>query len=102
MRVRKGDKVVVLGGKDKGKEAKVIKAFPESGKVVVEGVNIAKRHTRPAKATMQGGIIDKFMPLPVSTVAVVCGSCGRGTRIGVRIDDQGRKLRVCRRCGADL
>ncbi|HZU78978.1 MAG TPA: 50S ribosomal protein L24 [Acidimicrobiales bacterium] len=101
MRVHKGDTVEVLSGKHRGKRGQVMRALPKEGKVVVEGANMAKRHTRPRGATMQGGIIDKDMPLPVSAVAVVCGSCG-ATRVGYRVDEQGRKLRVCKKCGGDL
>ena len=101
MRIRKGDTVQVLSGKDKGKQASVVRALPAEGRVIVEGVHVAKRHAKPTRATMQGGVIDKFMPVSVSSVAIVCGSCGP-TRIGMRIDDQGRKIRVCRKCGTDL
>ena len=101
MRIKKGDKVQVISGKDRGKQAHVIRAIPADGKVIVEGVHVAKRHAKPTRATMQGGVIDKFMPIAVSSVAIVCNSCGP-TRIGMRIDEQGRKLRVCRKCGADL
>jgi large subunit ribosomal protein L24 len=101
MKIRKGDKVQVLTGKDRGKQASVVRALPAEGRVIVEGVHVAKRHAKPTRATMQGGVIDKFMPISVSSVAIVCGSCGP-TRIGMRIDEQGRKLRVCKKCGADL
>ena len=102
MRIKKGDKVQVLSGKDQGKQASVVRAFPAEGRVIVEGVHVAKRHAKPTRATMQGGVIDKFMPISVSSVAIVCSSCGVPTRIGMRVDEQGRKIRVCRKCGADL
>ena len=102
MRIKKGDTVQVMSGKDKGKQASVVRAMPAEGRVIVEGVHVAKRHAKPTRATMQGGVIDKFMPISVSSVAIVCSSCGVPTRIGMRIDDQGRKLRVCRKCGTDL
>jgi large subunit ribosomal protein L24 len=101
MRIRKGDTVQVLSGKHRGKRGQVMRAIPSSGTVIVEGANMAKRHTKPRGATMQGGIIDKDMPLPVSAVAVVCTTDGP-TRIGIRIDDQGRKVRICRKCGGEL
>src|SRR5690606_18071220 len=102
MKVKKGDRVRVLSGKDRGKEGEVMFALPAEGKVIVEGVNVAKRHTKPRGATMQGGIIDKDMPIEVSNVAVVCSSCGKPTRVGYRFDADGTKNRVCRKCGADL
>jgi len=102
MRIRKGDRVVVRAGKYKGHKSEVIRALPAEGMVVVEGVHVAKRHAKPTRNTMQGGIIDKFMPVPVSSVSIICKSCGEPTRIGIRVDEQGRKLRVCRKCGAEL
>jgi large subunit ribosomal protein L24 len=101
MRIRKGDTVQVLSGKHRGRRGEVMVAFPKEKKVIVDGANLAKRHTKPRGATMQGGIIDKDMPLPVSSVAIVCPACGP-TRIGTRIDEAGRKVRVCRKCGTDL
>lgn len=102
MRVKKGDTVEVLTGKHRGRRGQVMRVFPEKGTVIVDGANMAKRHTKPRGATMQGGIIDKDMPLPVSAVGIVCTACGRPSRIAYVIDDTGRKLRVCRRCGAEL
>ncbi len=102
MRIRKGDRVMVRAGKYKGHKSEVIRALPAEGMVVVEGVHVAKRHAKPTRNTMQGGIIDKFMPVPVSSVSILCKSCGEPTRIGIRVDEQGRKLRVCRKCGAEL
>jgi large subunit ribosomal protein L24 len=105
-RIKKGDRVMVLSGKDRGKVGEVMRSLPSAGKVIVDGVNVAKRHQRPTQSkrtqrTMQGGIIDKSMPLPVSAVAIVCGRCGP-TRIGARLNPDGRKVRVCRKCGGDL
>ncbi len=104
MKLRKGDRVRVLTGKDRGKEGEVMRALPAEGKVIVDGVNVAKRHQRATKATMQGGIIDKDMPLPVSAVAILCPTDGP-TRIGYRFEDTAtgrRKVRICRKCGGDL
>ena len=101
MKIHKGDTVLVLQGKDKGKKAEVVRAIPDRDRVVLEGVNVAKRHAKPTRATMQGGVIDKFMPVHVSSVALVCKSCDQPTRVGHRIED-GEKVRVCRKCGAEL
>ena len=103
MRIKKGDTVQVLAGKDRGKRGEVMRVMPKDGRVIVDGVNVAKRHQRPTKRTMQGGIIDKDMPVDASSVAIVCKTADCGpTRIGVRLDDQGRKQRFCRKCGGDL
>ncbi|MGO9333624.1 MAG: 50S ribosomal protein L24 [Acidimicrobiales bacterium] len=101
MRIRKGDRVRVLTGKDRGKTGEVMRVIPARDRVIVDGVNAAKRSTRAKRGTMQGGIIDKDMPVHASTVAVICSECGP-TRIGVRDDDQGRKIRICRKCGGVL
>ncbi len=102
MKVKKGDRVRVLSGKDRGKEGEVITALPKQGKVIVDGVNVAKKHQKPRSATEQGGIIDKDMPIEVSNVAVVCPSCDAATRVGHRFEPDGTKVRVCKKCGADL
>jgi large subunit ribosomal protein L24 len=102
MKIKKGDRVRVLAGKDRGKEGEVMFALPDVGKVIVEGVNVAKRHQKATKATMQGGIIDKDMPVDVSNVAIICDACNEPTRVGYRFDTDGNKLRICRKCGADL
>jgi large subunit ribosomal protein L24 len=99
--LKKGDRVRVIAGKDVGKDGVIMRVIPEKNKVIVEGVNVAKKHQRPTRATMQGGIIDKDMPLNASNVALICGSCG-ATRIGYRFDDAGKKIRVCRKCQGDL
>ena len=101
MKVKKGDRVRVLSGKDRGKEGEVMRALPSKGMVIVDGVNRVKKNQAQTRATMQGGIIDKDMPMHVDNVAVVCSTCG-ATRIGFRFDDTGRKIRVCKKCGTDL
>ncbi len=102
LKIKKGDTVKVLSGKDRGKTGEVMRAIPETGKVIVEGVNTAKRHQRPTRATMQGGIIDKDMPIPVANVAIVCPKGGHTTRVGYRVDADGTKVRVCKKCGGEL
>jgi large subunit ribosomal protein L24 len=101
MRIRKGDRVQVMSGKDRGKTGEVMRALPAENKVLVSGVNIAKRSTRAVRATMQGGIIDKDMPLPVSAVAILCSKDGP-TRVRYQIDADGTKRRVCVKCGETL
>ncbi len=101
MQLKSGDRVVVIAGKDKGRESRIAQVFPDSGRIIVEGVATARRHTKPRGQTMQGGIIDKDMPIDASNVMIVCPDCGP-TKIGARRDDEGRKYRVCRKCGRDL
>ena len=101
MRLREGDKVKVIAGKDKGKESRVVRAIPAANRVIVENVNTAKRHQKPRGQHMQGGIIDKDMPMDASNVMIVCSKCGP-TRIGHRFDDNGKKHRTCVKCGGDL
>ncbi|MDD3718204.1 MAG: 50S ribosomal protein L24 [Actinomycetota bacterium] len=102
LKIKKGDKVEVLAGKYRGKQGKVLKSFPESRRVVVEGVNLVKRHTRPSQENPQGGIVTKEAPIDISNVALVCDSCSRRIRVGYRFDSDDVKRRVCRKCGADL
>jgi large subunit ribosomal protein L24 len=102
LKIRKGDRVRVLSGKDKGKEGEVMRAMPRDGKVIVEGVNIARKSQRPTRTTQQGGIIDKDMPIQVSNVALVCPACGKPTRVGYKIDASGSKARVCKKCGGEI
>lgn len=99
MHVKRGDKVVVIAGKDKGKEGNVVAAFPEQNKVIVEGVAVAKKHQ---KARMQGqasAIIDKEMPIDASNVMRVCPKCGKPARVGVKVFDDGSKAKYCKKCG---
>ena len=101
MKIKKGDRVVVLTGKDRGKEGEVSRAIPTRDKVIVDGVNVAKRHQKATKATMQGGIIDKDMPVHISNVALLCPSCGK-TRVGYQLADDGTKTRICKKCGKEV
>ena len=101
MKIKKDDKVVVLAGKDKGKQGKVLIADPKGGKVVVEGVNVATKHQKPQGQGKEGGIIKIETPLYVSKVQLVCPKCGKGTRVGYKLAD-GKKVRVCKKCGAEI
>ena len=101
LKIKKGDRVLVLSGKDKGKEGVVQQAFPREGKVIVEGVNTAKRHRAARTATEAGGIIDIDKPIPVSNVAVISPSDGKPTRVGYKLEG-GKKVRICRRTGVEI
>jgi len=101
MKIRKGDQVRVLSGKDRGSDGVVTAAFPDRGKVIVEGCNTASRHTKARSAEDPGGIIDKDMPIDVSNVAVISPSDGKPTKVGYKIED-GRKVRICRRTGVEI
>jgi large subunit ribosomal protein L24 len=98
LKIKKGDKVVVLTGRDKGKFGEVLKAFPRGNKVIVQGVNIAKRHTKPTQ-TSGGGIIEKEAPIHVSNVAHVDPKDNKPTRIGFKKLEDGTKVRIARRSG---
>ena len=101
MKIRKDDKVVVLSGRDKGKEGKVLSADPKNGKVIVEGVLVASRHQKPRKQGEEGGIVKREAAIASSKVQVVCPKCNKGTRVAHKIEG-GKKTRVCKHCGAEL
>ena len=97
--VRRNDNVVVTTGKDRGKRGRVLKVLPGVNRVVVEGVNLIKRHTKPnPQRQIKGGLVEREAPLHASTVQVVCPECGKATRIGRRVLGDGRKVRICRKC----
>lgn len=102
MNIKKDDKVIVLSGKDKGKEGRVISADPKDGKVIVEGVNVAKRHLKPRKPGEEGGIIKKETPIYASKVMRVCPKCGKPTREAHKFLKDGTKERVCKKCGETI
>ena len=102
LKIKKGDRVRVLTGKDRGKTGEVMRSIPEVGKVIVDGVNVVKKHQRATNATMQGGIIDKDMPIPVANVALICPNCGKPTRVGYKIDGDGTKIRICKKCNGEM
>lgn len=97
--IRKNDKVVVRAGKEKGKIGSVLKVDSERGHVIVEKVNIVKRHTRPGGANAQGGIVEKEAPIRISNVMLVCTKCAEPSRIGKKVLEDGSKVRFCKKCG---
>ena len=102
MNVKKGDTVVILSGKDKGKQGKVLSVDPEGRKVIVEKVNVASRHQKPRKQGEEGGIIQKEAPLYACKVQRVCPKCNKPTRPAHKLLADGKKVRVCKKCGAEI
>jgi large subunit ribosomal protein L24 len=101
-KIKKNDKVIVLTGREVGKIGTVLKVDSEKGRVLVEKLNMIKRHSRPSAKTGQGGIVEKEAPLDISNVMLVCDKCTEPTRIGKRILEDGSKVRVCRKCGEPM
>ncbi len=98
MKIKKGDTVKVIQGKHSGKKGKVLEAIPQDNRVIIEGINKVKRHMRPTKGAPQGGIVEKEAPINVSNVMVVCKKCGKPTRVGKKILDDGSRKRYCKKC----
>ena len=99
--VKTGDTVIMLSGRDKGKEGKVIAVSPKEGKVIVEGINVVSKHVKPRRMGETGGIVEREAALYASKVQVVCPKCGKGTRVAHKVEG-GKKTRVCKKCGAEL
>jgi large subunit ribosomal protein L24 len=102
MKIKKGDQVKIIRGKDKGREGVVKKALPTEKKIVVEGINIAKKHVKPRGEAQKGGIIRIEKPLDVSKAMVICPSCSQPTRVGFKIDKDDKKYRICRKCESQI
>ena len=96
--IRKGDKVIVITGRDKGKIGKVLQVFPRKQRAIVEGVNIVKRHMKPTPYT-EGGIVEKPAPIHISNLMILCPKCNRGVKIRRKFLEDGTKVRICRKCG---
>ena len=102
MSIKKDDLVVVLSGKDKGKQGKVLRVIPKESKVVVEKVNVVSRHTKPRRQGEEGGILKKEAPIYASKVMRVCPKCNKPTRAAHTVLADGKKVRVCKKCGAEI
>ena len=100
--IKKDDKIIVIGGKEKGKIGTVLKIDSEKQRIIVEKVNIVKKHAKASAQTAQGGIIEKEAPLHISNVLIVCNKCTEPTRIGKRVLEDGSKERVCKKCGEPM
>ena len=102
LHVKRGDLVGVIAGRERGKRGKVLRVLPEKGRVVIEHVNMLKKHQRPTQKLRQGGIIERESPLALSNVLVVCSRCDKPSRSGIKVLGDGRKVRVCKRCGESI
>jgi large subunit ribosomal protein L24 len=102
MNIKKGDTVLVITGKDAGRKGKVLKVIPKDNRLVVEGINKAKKHQRPSRAIPQGGILQIEAPLNISNVMLLCTKCNKPTRIAKRFLENGTKVRICKNCGEVL
>ncbi len=101
MKIKKGDTVLIIAGKDRGKRGTIEKVFPDINKVIVTGANISKHHLKPSRKNPHGGIIDKLAPIPASNMVIVCPRCGKPSKVSAKITS-GKKIRVCRKCKESL
>ena len=101
MKIKKGDTVKVISGNDKGKTGEVLEVIPKTQKIIVKGVNIRKKHTKPRKQGEEGGIIPVECAIDSSKVNVVCSKCGKATRVEYKVEDN-KKVRICKKCGATI
>ena len=102
IRIKKDDKVKILTGKDKGKISKVIKVIKKSNRVVVENINVVKVHQKPTQGNPQGGIVEKSMPLEISNMMLMCNNCVKPTRVSIKELDNGKRVRVCKKCNEQI
>ncbi len=101
MKIKKNDQVLIISGDDKGKKGKVLKVFSKESKILVEGVNLAKKHIRPKKGGEKGQVVKVAKPISIAKAKLICPKCGKGTRIGYEINND-KKQRVCKQCGAQI
>lgn len=101
MKIKKGDIVLVISGKDRGRKGKVIEAFPRQGKVVIEGINLRKKHVKPKKSGEKGQIVETPVPLNASDVKLICPKCGKAVRIGYKLEGK-KKHRICKKCEQEV
>ncbi|MGH8011261.1 MAG: 50S ribosomal protein L24 [Candidatus Binataceae bacterium] len=101
-RIKKNDMVMVIAGRERGKTGKVLRVLPSQGRLVIERLNVVKRHSKPTGAASPGGIVEREAPLQISNVMLMCDRCNAPVRIGIKVETDGGKTRVCRRCGEPL
>jgi len=102
MKIRKGDTVLIISGKDRGRKGKALEAFPKEGKVLVEGINLMKKHQRPRRAREKGQVIQLPKPIDVSNAKLICPKCGKPTRVGYKLLEDRKKYRICKKCGQEI
>lgn len=100
MKIKKGDTVKIISGNDKGKQGKVLRVFSSENKILIEGINLKKKHVRPKQQGKKGELVKIALPLEVSRVMLVCNKCGKPARVGYKFEN-GRKCRICKRCGTE-
>lgn len=101
MKLHKGDNIKMMAGKDRGKTGKVLYIFPEANKAVIEGLNLVKKHERAKKQGQKGQIVSVPRPVDISGVMLICKSCGKAARTGIKVLENGKKARICKKCGAE-
>ena len=101
MKIKKGDKVLIISGKYRGKKGKILRAFPKKGKIMIEGINLIKRHQKPKKTGEKGQIIEVPAPIDVSNAKLICSKCGKAARVGSKIINN-KKYRICKKCGKEI
>jgi len=101
MKIHKGDTVLIISGKDRGKKGKVLKVLPKENKILVESVNLKKKHQKPKKSGEKGQVITKPAPIDASNVKIICSKCGKAARLGYKIVDE-KKYRICKKCGQEI
>lgn len=102
MKIRKGDNIIMISGKDKGKRGKVIKVLPKEQLIVIENVNLKKKHQKPKTGGKKGEKIETPRPVSVSSVMLICKNCGKSVRVGYKILTDNKKIRICKKCGLEL
>lgn len=100
MKIRKGDTVLIISGKDRGRKGKVLRTFPKRERILVEGINLRKKHLRPRRAGEKGQIVEIAAPIHVSNIKIICSKCGKATRVGYKIEEK-KKYRICKKCGQE-
>jgi len=101
MKIKKGDQVLIISGKDRGRKGKVLEAFPEESRILVEGINLRKKHQRPKRSGEKGQIVEMPGPIYISNVKLICPKCGKATRVGYKVLNK-NKFRICKKCGQEI